>query len=224
MAAHPLWGEKPGAAVRTGHATTTLLRAGKRVIVVDPSLPGPIMAAKLGERANVRPEDVTHVFLTCFKPDVRRGITLFENATWWISEAEREQVGVALVRRVQQADEEGDEELKGALKDDVAMLKRCEAAPDRLAEGADLFPMHGVTPGMCGIIVAEPVEGLGTGTTLICGDAVPTLEHLVRGVVMHGAADVEGAQESLREAVEIADVLVLGRDNWVINPLRRGYA
>jgi hypothetical protein len=34
--------------------------------------------------------------------------------------------------------------------------------------------------------------------------------------------DVEQARQSLAEAVEIADVLVLGRDNAVNNPMRRG--
>ena len=116
-----------------------------------------------------------------------------------------------------------DEDLKAALELDVAILKRCEPAPDRLAERVDLFPLHGVTPGTSGILVAGPGSGIGTGTALICGDAVPTVEHLEHGMIMHGAVDVHAAQESFREAIEIADILVLGRDNWMINPVRRGY-
>ena len=47
---NPLWGEKPGAAVRTGHATTTLIQSGKKNILIDPGLPAPILAQRLGDR------------------------------------------------------------------------------------------------------------------------------------------------------------------------------
>ena len=52
LAAHPLWDEREPA--RTGHATTSLIRTGKRVIVVDPGLPGAVLAARLSERAGDR--------------------------------------------------------------------------------------------------------------------------------------------------------------------------
>jgi glyoxylase-like metal-dependent hydrolase (beta-lactamase superfamily II) len=228
LAANPLWGEKAGTAARTGHATTTLIRSGKRVILVDPGLPEAVVAARLGERANVSPGEVTHVFLTCFKPEMRRGLAgergLFDHATWWISEAEREGVGVPLVRRLQEAAQQGDAELAAVLQRDVAILKRCEAAPDRLADHADLFPLPGVTPGLSGVLVDRPPPWLGSSSTLlVCGDAVATVEHLERGMVLHGAVDVERARESFREAIEIADVLIPGRDDVAINPVRRGF-
>jgi hypothetical protein len=40
-------------------------------------------------------------------------------------------------------------------------------------------------------------------------------------MVLTPCADLEAAQESFREAVEIADLLILGRDNVVLNPLGR---
>lgn len=226
LPANPLWGEKPGAGIRTGHATTTLIRSGKRAILVDPGLPEIIIAARLGERANLSPRDITHVFLTSFKPDTRRALGgehgLFDKATWWISEAEREGVGVPLARRLQDAARQGDPEIAAALQREVAILKRCEPAPDRLAEHVDLFPLPGVTPGLSGVLIAKPA-GAGGGTILVCGDAIATIEHLERGMVLHGAVDVPRAQESFREAVEIADVLILGRDNLIVNPVRRGF-
>jgi len=211
LAAHPLWGERE--AVRTGHATTTLIRTGERTIVVDPGLPGQILAARLGERAGIKPVEVTDVFLTCFRPDCRRGLELFEDASWWISEREREGVGVPLAEGLKLAGERGQDELVETLRGDVALLSRCKAAPDRLGEGVDLFPLPGVTPGLTGLLLAEPRH-----TTLVCGDAVATGEHLEQGRVLTGAADVELARESLAEALEIADLLVLGRDNLVVNP------
>ena len=211
LAAHPLWGERE--AVRSGHSTTTLIRAGDRTIVVDPGLPDQILAARLAERAGITPGDVTDVFLTCFRPDCRRGLGLFEQASWWISEREREAVGVPLAEGLKLAAERGQDELGETLRGDVVLLSRCKAAPDRLAEGVDLFPLPGVTPGLTGLLLGEPRH-----TTLVCGDAVATCEHLEQGRVLATAADVELAGESMVEALEIADLLVLGRDNLVVNP------
>lgn len=216
LAAHPLWDEK--APVRTGHATTTLIRAGKKTIVVDPGLPAPVITARLSERAGIKPDAVTHVFLTSFKPETCRGILAFEKATWWVSQVEREGVGVPLVGELHAAATAGDEELKSQLELDVAVLRRCEPAPDRIADGVDLFPLYGVTPGLTGLLLPGRVV-----TTLIGGDAIPTVEHLERGMVLNSAADVARARESLGEALEIADELVLGRDNLVRNPVRRPF-
>lgn len=213
LAAHPLRDEKEPR--RAPHGTTSLIRAGDAVILVDPGLPEEVLAARLSERAGIAPADVTHVFLTCFKPDLRRGLLAFEHAAWWISSAEREGFGVPLIERLERAAEEGEEELRASLELDVAILKRCEPAPDSLAGGVDLFPLPGVTPGLTGLLLAMPRH-----TTLICGDAVATIEHLERGQVLQSSADVARAQESFREAVEIADVLVPGRDNITLNPLR----
>ncbi len=217
LSAHPLWEEK--VAVRAGHATTTLIRVGKRNILVDPGLPGPAVVARLGERSGLRASQITDVFLTGFRPETRRGISAFESANWWIATPEREGVGVPLVRRLHEASEAGDEELKAALELDVAVLHRCQPAPDRLAPGVDLFPLPGVSPGLTGLLIARP-----RSTILVCGDAVPTWEHLERGMVLQGSFDVTQAQESFKEAIEIADELVLGRDNVFANPVARGGA
>ena len=57
LAAPPLWDESVD--VRTGHATTTLVEAEDRRILVNPSLPGQIIEARLGERAGITPDDIT---------------------------------------------------------------------------------------------------------------------------------------------------------------------
>jgi hypothetical protein len=56
---------------------------------------------------------------------------------------------------------------------------------------------------------------------LVAGDAVATGEHLGAGKVISPVFNLEQAHESFREAVEIADFVVCGRDNAVLNPLRR---
>lgn len=214
--AHPLWGET--APVRSGHATTTLVRAKDATILVDPGLPAQIIEARLSERANLTPKDITHVFLTSFRPDVRRGLRAFEGATWWISETERESVGVPMIHELQRAQEADEPELAAALELDISLLQRFSAAPDQLGEGVSLFPLPGVTPGLAGLLIADPRH-----TTLICGDAVPTIEHLEQGKAPRWAQDVARARDSLAEAVEIADLLVPGRDNITINPVRRPF-
>ena len=62
---------------------------------------------------------------------------------------------------------------------------------------------------------------LPTRTVLIAGDAVATIEHLEQGKVLPHCVNLAQAQESFKEAIEIADVIIPGRDNIVLNPLRR---
>lgn len=218
LPANPFWGEK--LPKRTGHATTSLIRSGDSVIIIDPGLPEAAIGPRLQERAGIVPSDVTHVFLTSFRPDTRRGITAFDGATWWISQPEREAVGVPILLRLKEElareDDERDEGLIESLRHDAAILEKCRAAPDTLARGADLFPLPGVTIGLTGVLLAGQ-----RNTTLVCGDAIPTLEHLERGQVPSDAENIEQARESFQEAVEIADLLVLGRDNLVQNPTKR---
>ncbi|MFI4917101.1 MAG: MBL fold metallo-hydrolase [Phycisphaerales bacterium JB060] len=227
LAANPLWNET--SPVRTGHATTVLLSVGDKRILIDPGLPEVALAARLHERAGIRPGAITDVFLTCFKPDMTRGLRLFDHARWWIHGTERESVGMLLgetLRRMVQGGDMGgpgdlDEDAPDplmALKERVAQLRNCKPAPDRLADKVDLFPLPGATPGMCGLLVAAPSH-----TLLICSDAIPDGEHLSRGRVLDDAADVEQAKSSFAEAVEIADVLICGRDGMVINPTKRAF-
>jgi glyoxylase-like metal-dependent hydrolase (beta-lactamase superfamily II) len=218
LAANSLWGER--APVRTGHATTTLIVSGDKRILVDPGLPETVLTARLSERANLRPSDITHVFLTSFLPDTRRAITTFDDATWWISSQEREAIGGIVGGKLKEMLEtrKGDETLRQVLEADVAILKRCQPAPENLAERVDLFPMPGVTPGLCGLLLSGPRH-----TTVICGDSIPTQEHLDQGRILPMASDVERAGQSFEEAMEVADLLVLGRDNVVVNPTKRPF-
>jgi glyoxylase-like metal-dependent hydrolase (beta-lactamase superfamily II) len=81
----------------------------------------------------------------------------------------------------------------------------------------DLFPLPGVTPGACGLLLSLPRT-----TVLVCGDAVATIEHLEQGKVLPSCYDTEQARASFAEALQIADLLILGRDNIAPSPLRGG--
>lgn len=216
LSAHPLWMEREP--VRSGHATTTLVRVGNQTILVDPGLPEQAIVARLRERAGIGPDEITHVFLTSFHPETRRGLAAFTKATWWIGETERETVGVPLARALAEMHGNEDPERIEDLRLEVAMLRRFQPAPDRLAPGVDLYPMPGISPGLCGLLLAEQRH-----TTVIAGDAIPTVEHLEQGKILPWAENIEQAQEAFKEAVEIADLIVLGRDNMVVNPTRRPF-
>jgi len=213
LAANPLWEER--VPVRTGHATTTLVETGDRRILIDPGLPGQIIAARLGERCNGAPADITDVVMTSYKPDMRRGVGAFPGADWWIGAAEREGVGVPLIGELKRAEDAGDDELAGMLRRDIAILQRCKPMPDTLAPGVDCFPLPGVTPGSIGVLVL-----LRDATILIAGDCVATREHLAQGKVLPTCVDIEAAQASFGEAIEIADRIIPGRDNLLLVPSR----
>lgn len=223
MSYNELWGERQP--VRTGHATTTLIRAGDATILVDPGLPPTALAARLHERAGLHPGAITHVFLTSFRVDARRGLELFDGAEWFISALERETVGLPLAGDLKRLAEAGqladdaDEESRDIgqrLQRDIALLQKCRPAPDSIAPGVDLFPLPGVTAGMTGLLAPS-----SRGDLLICGDAIPTAGHIERGQAPLRCQNPQAARESLREAIEIADLLIPGRDNLMLNPVRR---
>lgn len=216
LAAHPLWGERGD--VRPAHATTALVVAGAAKILVDPSLPPQLLVPRLAERANVKPEEITHVFLTTLHPLQRRGISAFPNATWMASSQEREAFGVPLITKFKEAHAAGDAELVRLLKQEIDVVERCQAAPDQLAKGVDLFPLYGLTPGTAGLLLPQ-----NHATVLVAGDAVPTQEHLEQGKVLSPCYDLQAAQASFGEAIEIADLIVAGRDNLLMNPTRRPF-
>ncbi|MBX3362043.1 MAG: MBL fold metallo-hydrolase [Phycisphaeraceae bacterium] len=216
LGAHPLWNEREP--VRTGHATTTLIRTQGHTILVDPGLPEQALIARLRERSGLKPSDITHVFLTSFHPECRRALPAFTSAKWWIGEIERETVGVPLAKALAEMHGREDPERIEDLRLEVAMLRRCEVAPDRLAPGVDLYPMPGVSPGLCGLLLSS-----ASTTTILCGDSIPTIEHLEQGKILPWAENLDQAGETFREAVETANTLILGRDNIVTNPTKRPF-
>lgn len=214
LSAHPLWGERGD--VRTGHATTTLIVAAEMKLLVNPGLPGQALMARMGERTRVKPGEITHVFLTTFTVEHYRSLPLFENAQWLVHEPERDAARRALDEQLTRAKESRDQDLVGTVQQHIDLLDQCQDAPDKLADNVDLFPLPGLSPGTCGLLLPLP-----SSTVLVCGDAIPTQEHLEEGKVLPTCMDVEQAQESFREAIEIADLLVPGRDNITANPVRQ---
>ena len=206
-----LWNESQP--VRTAHATTTLVRMGKRNILIDPGLPALAIGARLFERTGLRPEQIDTVFLTNFRPAHRGGLALFNRAKVYLHELEQQAARERLVRLLGELPEEEDDEDRIRLSRELELLDSCLAAPDQIAPGVDLFPLFGYTAGTCGLLLSMPVN-----TVLIAGDAVPTQDHFLAAQVLPDPADLQGAKEALQEVYDIADVIVPGHDNVFQNP------
>jgi glyoxylase-like metal-dependent hydrolase (beta-lactamase superfamily II) len=208
-----LWNEAQS--VRTPHATTTLIRTGRRHILVDPGLPAAALAARLYERTGLSPDQIDTVFLTNFRPAHRAGLGLFSQARLLIHENEQQAVHQQISALLAQAP---DEDLdRQHFQRELTLLESLTPADDELAEHVSLFPLFGYTPGTCGLLLALP-----TVTVLIAGDAVPTLDHFLAGQVLPDTGDIKAAQQSLREVYEIADLIVPGHDNLFLNPRTHG--
>ncbi|HEX8324396.1 MAG TPA: MBL fold metallo-hydrolase [Tepidisphaeraceae bacterium] len=207
-----LW--KESEAVRTPHATTTLIRTAKRNILVDPGLPGSILAARLFERTGLKPDAIDTIFLTNARVAHRSGVNAFPSAKVLIHPTERERVLLDLSVRIEDAEDDAE---RAALGAEARVLSSFKAAPDTLAPQVDLFPLFGYTAGTCGILVTLPTQ-----TILLAGDAVASADHLLAGQVLPGCFDLSAAKASLTEVYEIADVVIPGHDNVLLNPRTYG--
>jgi len=196
--------------VRTPHATTTLVRTGGRNIIIDPGLPAQVVAARLFERAGLRPNQIDTVFLTDARPAHRAGLRAFPQAQIIMHEIEQRATLEHLGRILAEAD--GADE-RAPVEQEMALIESFVAADDKLAPGVEIFPLFGFTVGTCGILVTSPTQ-----TILIAGDAVASAEHLLAGQVLPGCVMLEQAKESLQEVYEIADVIVPGHDNVFASP------
>ena len=107
---------------------------------------------------------------------------------------------------------------RAAMEKELAMIESFKVADDQLAKNLDLFPLFGYThPAQCGLLVSTPLT-----STLIAGDAVPTQDHFLAGQALPDSYDIKGAQESMAEVYEIADLIVPGHDNLFVNPRGQG--
>jgi len=207
-----LWGET--AAVRTAHATTTLVTEGKRLILVDPSLPGPVLAAKLNERAGKTLADVTDVFCTTLRMVHRRSIEAIPQADWWAGELEIDSYGRHLAELRDSAGRLGSEDAP-AVETELRLLERFRPAPESFGRQVSLYPLAGPSIGSAGLLLTP-----ATTTIVIAGDAALTREHVRAGRVWQGSADTEAAMTSLRDLLELADVVIPGHDNVMLSPAR----
>jgi len=205
-----LWGES--GPVRTAHATTTLVVADRRLILVDPSLPEPALAARFNERTGRSLGDVTDVFCTTLRPVHRRSIQACHHAAWWCGEAELEHHRRQLDQLLGASQRLNSEEA-ALVEADLKLMDRFRPAPETFTPQVHFYPMIGASPGSAGLLLTPAAT-----TIAIAGDAVLTAQHLELGQVWEGCSDVQAAMESLQDLVEVADLIVPGHDNIVPCP------
>ncbi len=204
------WNE--GHPVRAAHATTTLIRDGNHTILVDPSMPGEILAARLDERAGLKPKAVDAVFLTTFRPVHRRGLELFDDADWLMNRPEIEAMTGELNAHVAQADRAG-EPVDALVERELSLLARFRPAADKLTGHVDLFPTPGPTPGAAALLLVP-----ATRTVAVAGDAVVARDYYEAGRVFEQVAHVDRSRASFAEILEIADHIIPGHDNVIVAP------
>ena len=180
--------------VRDEMSTCTLVRGDDVCLVVDPGWPEQVLRAVLFYRAGLTPEQITHVFLTHLDPAHVGGTGLLAKARWLAYEEE-----IAYGKEQLQ-----DEDALGPL------LARLNPAPEHIAQGIDIFPTPGHSPGHTSLMVNTPMA-----TTFIAGDAVMTRDHLACGDLGATVWDRDRAEESFRELLEIGDFIIPGHDNIV---------
>lgn len=202
------WNESQ--ARRAAHATTTFLREGNTTILVDPGLPAELLGHRLDERTGLRPDQIDIVFLTTFRPVHRRGLAMFEKATWLMHEPEIDAIRNHLGEMTERARTQPEEIMK-LVQEERALLERIRPAPEKLTPSVHLFPAAGVTPGLAALLLPT-----ATRTIVVAGDAVVTRDYYQAGRVFEQAADVQAAQEAFSEIIEIADEIIPGHDNVFI--------
>ena len=207
-----LWSEV--SAVRTAHATTTLISGDGKQILVDPSLPAPALAARFNERTGKTLSDVTDVFCTTLRPVHRRSIEAMGHANWWTSEQELQTYRAHLESLLDSAGRISAEDT-ATVEADLKLIERFKPAPEQFTPQVQLYPLAGSSPGSAGLLLAMPIL-----TVVIAGDAALTGQHVLAGQVWQGCNDVNAALESLRDLLELADVIVPGHDNVLLSPSR----
>src|SRR5437870_13737230 len=125
-----LWNESEP--LRTPHATTTLIRTGRRHILIDPGLPPQALGAQLFERTGLRPEQIDTVFLTNFRPAHRAGLSLFTRARKLIHEIEQQAIGQHLRRLLE--DIPPDDLDRKVYAEELKLLESLQTAEDKLAD------------------------------------------------------------------------------------------
>ncbi|MCE5280237.1 MAG: hypothetical protein ABFD92_12575 [Planctomycetaceae bacterium] len=200
-----LWGEQ--APVRTAHATTTAVFVDNRIILVDPSLPGPVLAARFNERTGKMLSDVTDVFCTTLRQAHRRGLADMPKANWWASIDELQWYRDYLTDLIDSHGRAGSEDALEA-EADLKLLQRVRPAPRDFGPAAQVYPLAGPTPGTTGLLLTP-----ATSTILIASDAAITSAHVLRGQVWEGCNDMHAALDTLSDLLEVADMIIPGHDN-----------
>ena len=179
------WGETER--VRSPQCTCTLIQTGAGYLLVDPSVHVPQVAGLLHDKAGIRPEDVTTVFLTHCHGDHWYGLEAFPHSRWLMAPPE-----LAHWR-------------ERARPEELALIKRVQPAGAEVAPGIRTLHTPGHTPGITSLLF----EWRGR-TVAIAGDAVMTEQHFRAREGHSNSTDPAQASASIDVLRLSADVIVPG--------------
>ncbi len=197
LSRNKFWGESDERAYRAARCTCTLLRAGGRTIIVDPSCPPDELIGVLDRRAGLTPAAVDTVFLTHFHGDHRYGIGAFPHAAWLMAPEE-----IA-----------GWDERLPADGADRRILRRLEPVTGELVPGVALLPTPGHTLGHTALLFTDDA---GLRVT-VAADAAMTRDFFRARDWYFNTADPDAAGRSIDALAARADIVIPGHDNAFVN-------
>ena len=179
-----------------GASTVALVRSGDELIVFDtgPYAYRPILQGRL-RRAGVDPASVSKVVLSHLHWDNAANADLFPNAEILVHERELKAAG-----RTSGRDPSIPEYTVRAMR---KLRLQPVTAEIEIAPGLHIVELPGHTPGSIGLLA---------GRRLLAGDAVGNAKEAVAGRIGSHVAGVHRACDSLKKALEIADIIYPGHD------------
>ncbi len=201
------WGETQ--ALRTAHATSTVIQAGEKKILVDPSIPSKMLDARLFERSGMHIGDIDMVFLTNFNPAHRLGLAAFYGAAWLMHAPQIDHSRQYLQDLLEHLHRNRVEDIR-MIEDELSLLDNIRPPGERLADGVEIFPSPGPTAGSCSLILTQMI-----GTVIIAGDAIVNRDYLQHGRVHESCYDAKAAIDSMQDILEVADIVIPGHDNLI---------
>jgi N-acyl homoserine lactone hydrolase len=179
-----------------GASTVALVRAAGESILFDtgPYAYRPILQGRL-RRAGIDPAGVSKVVLSHLHWDNAANADLFPHAEILVHERELKAAG-----RTSGRDPAIPEYTVRAIN---KLRLRPVTVETEIAAGVRLVELPGHTPGSIGLLV---------GRRLLAGDAVGTAKEAVAGRIGSHVAGVQRASDSLKKALEIAEIIYPGHD------------
>ena len=187
------WGESEAKPYRPALCTCTLVRGDGFRLLVDPSVAdGEQMAFELFRRSGLRPQEISHVFLTHAHGDHHAGLRHFAQASWLAAD------GVATT-----------------INDSANHPRRVEPVANRLLDAIDVVHAPGHTADHhC---LRFDCDGL---SIVIAGDAVMTRDFWRDRAGFFNSVDPELAARTIQRVTDIADIIVPGHDNCIVTRRR----
>ncbi len=180
--------------------TSTMIRGRQAdgreyVLVVDPTLrrSPEDFYFDINRRTGLSPEEVTHCFVTHEHFDHQAGLNYFPRAVWLAAEPVANKL----------------------LDSPYVDGGRVRVAAGEFLPGVAVLPLPGHTPGLTGVAFEE-----GGLKWVAAGDGVMTRDHFTFETSAF-EQDSAMAAQTIRELKNLADIIIPGHDNLIVNTCRQ---